>query len=182
VTNVRWLVQPAEAVTAALGQFQLVTIGQAFHWMDRDEVLQRVGPLLVTGGGIALIGGTTIWGAPEPWARAVETVVRRWLGEERRAGGGLHTGTRASNHRRFEDILADGGFARIETGAFNYRHTWDLDGVIGNLYSTSYCSPALLGENRAAFEADLRDALRALQPDGRFAQAIRADYFFAWRS
>jgi SAM-dependent methyltransferase len=182
VTNVRWLVQPAEAVTTALGQFQLVTIGQAFHWMDRDEVLRRVGPILVPDGGIALIGGTTIWGAPEPWAEAVVAVVRRWLGEERRAGGGLHTATRASNHRSFEEVLADGGFGRIETGAFRFQHVWDLAGLTGNLYSTSYCSPALLGANRAAFEADLRRILLDLQPDGRFAQAIRVDYFFAWRS
>src|SRR5436305_11759 len=83
--SVAWLVRPAEAVIATLGPFQLVTIGQAFHWMDRDEVLRRVGPTLVPDGGIALVGGTTIWGAPEPWAQAVEMVVRRWLGEERRA-------------------------------------------------------------------------------------------------
>jgi SAM-dependent methyltransferase len=182
VTNVRWLVQPAEAVSAALGQFALVTIGQAFHWMDRDEVLRRVGAVLAPAAGIALVGGTTIWGAPEPWARAVETVVRRWLGEERRAGGGLHTGTQASNHRRFEEILADGGFGRLETGEFRSEHAWDLAGLIGNLYSTSYCSPALFGESRTAFEADLRRTLLDLQPDGQFVQAIRNDYFFAWRS
>jgi SAM-dependent methyltransferase len=182
VTNVRWLVQPAEAISAALGQFELVTIGQAFHWMDRDEVLRRVAAALTPEGGIALLGGTTIWGAPEPWAEAVVTVVRRWLGEERRAGGVLHAGTAASNHRRFEDVLADGGFDRQETGTFHAEHAWDLDGLIGNLYSTSYCSPALLGENRAAFEADLRRTLLALQPDEQFVQAIRFDYFFAWRS
>lgn len=181
VTNVRWLVQAAEMVTPALGLFQLVTIAQAFHWMDRDEVLRRLVPLIAPGGGIVLVGGTTIWGAPEPWAAVVVAVVRRWLGEERRAGGGRHTETRASSHRPFEEILADAHFTNVQGGVYSYDHTWELDGIIGNLYSTSYCSPALFGDQRAAFEADLRRTLLDLEPTGRFVQAITADYRFAWR-
>jgi SAM-dependent methyltransferase len=181
VSNVRWLILAAEEITPALGRFQLVTIGQAFHWMDREEVLRRLDSVLTPGSGIALVGGTTIWDAPEPWAQATMAVIRRWLGEERRVGSGVHTSTRASNHRPFEEVLAGGGYGRQQGGEYVFEHIWDLDGIIGHLYSTSYCNPALFGENRAAFEADLRQTLLDLQPDGRFAQAIRVDYLFGWR-
>lgn len=170
--NVRWLRLAAEAVTPALGTFRLVTMAQSFHWMDRDEVLRRMAPLLEPGGGLALLGMTTIWGAPEPFAEATVAVVRRWLGDGRRAGGSLHTSTNAHAHRPFEEILTDGGFGRLISTAQAFTHTWTVDAIVGYLYSTSYCSPALLDANRAAFEGDLRQTLLALDPAGRFAQAI----------
>src|SRR6476620_8334054 len=86
LTNLRWAVTAAEELPLTLGPCQLVTIGGAFHWMDRDVVLERVQQVLVPGGGIALMGMETIWGAPEPWAQVVMATIRRWLGEERRAG------------------------------------------------------------------------------------------------
>ncbi len=181
VTNVRWLPLAAEAITPALGTFRLVTIAQAFHWMDREEVLQRLPPLLEPGGGIALLGAATVWGAQEPWARAAVGVIQRWLGESRRAGGGVFSDTRASGHRPLPELLTAADFVDVQSGEYRHEHTWDLDSVIGTLYSTSYCNPALLGGQQRAFEADLRRTLLDCAPDGRFVQAIHADYTIGWR-
>ncbi len=148
--------------------------------MDREVVLRRVLDRLAPGGGIALIGSATIWGAPEAWAQVATTVVQRWLGAERRAGGGAHRDTQASAHRPFEAILAEAGFARIERGEFTVAHRWELDAIIGHLYSTSYCSPALLGERRAAFEDDLRRELAPLATEGTFVQTFAVNYFLGW--
>jgi ubiquinone/menaquinone biosynthesis C-methylase UbiE len=73
VTNVRWLVMPAESIGPALGKFRLVTVGSAFHWMDRSLVLQRCHAMLSPGGSIALDGfvGGTFWGSTVPWEQAV---------------------------------------------------------------------------------------------------------------
>ncbi|HEY8600660.1 MAG TPA: class I SAM-dependent methyltransferase [Thermomicrobiales bacterium] len=180
-TTVRWSVMAAEDLPTTLGLFQLVTIGAAFHWMDRDAVLARVREVLTANGGIALAGMETIWGAPEPWAQAVTATVRRWLGDERRAGAGVHRATRASAHRPFGEILADAGFVGIETGEYRYTHHWDLDHICGYLYSTSYCRPDLLAERRLDFEADLRQTLLALDPAGDYPQELWADYTLGWR-
>ncbi len=180
LTNLRWAVAAAEELPPALGPCQLVTIGAAFHWMDRDAVLDRVRQLLVPNGGIALMGMGTIWGAPEPWAQVVTATVRRWLGDERRAGTGVHRGTRASVHRPFPELLTAAGFSGVENGEYRYTHRWDLDRIIGYLYSTSYCRPDLLGERRPAFEADLRRSLTALDAEGWFLQEIWADYTLGW--
>src|SRR5690242_4304928 len=45
VANIRWLTGRAEETSPDLGQFRLVTIGGAFHWMDQPVVLQRLEPL-----------------------------------------------------------------------------------------------------------------------------------------
>ncbi len=39
-----------------LGRFKLVTIGRAFHWMDRDQTLASLDALVEPGGGVALFG------------------------------------------------------------------------------------------------------------------------------
>lgn len=180
LTNLRWAVTAAEELPSALGPCQLVTIGAAFHWMDREVVLERVQRVLTPGGGIALMGMQTIWGAPEPWAQVVTATVRRWLGDERRAGAGVHRATRASEHRPFPELLTDAGFSNVERGTYRYTHRWDLDQIIGYLYSTSYCRPDLLGKRRPAFESDLRQALAVLNAEGGFAQEIWADYTLGW--
>jgi SAM-dependent methyltransferase len=39
-----------------LGRFKLVTIGRAFHWMDRKPTLQALDRLIPSGGAVALFG------------------------------------------------------------------------------------------------------------------------------
>ncbi|MGH2600594.1 MAG: class I SAM-dependent methyltransferase [Dehalococcoidia bacterium] len=180
VTNVRWLVLPAEATGPEMGTFRLITAGSAFHWMDRAEVLRRGQALLAPGGGIALAGfvGTTFWRSEVPWERAIVRVIQRWLGPERRAG----QGTFPWDHRPHEEVLAASSFERVEIGERHVRHVWTIDTLAGYLYSTSFSSPALLGDNKAALEADLRETLRQLSPEGRFEQDLRLQYILAWKS
>jgi ubiquinone/menaquinone biosynthesis C-methylase UbiE len=177
-TNIDWRVGPAEETSPDLGRFRLVTIASAFHWMDQTAVLGRLETLVAPGGGLALFGiGGSHWNAPEPWARATVATLQRWLGEERRAG------QRVAHfiERRFEEMLAESAFSQIEAGRYTYAHTWTLDEVVGQLYSTSYGNPTLFGDRLPAFEADLRRTLLAIEPSGRFVQTVHCDWAFAWR-
>lgn len=178
VTNVRWLIGRAEEAADDLGPFRLVTIGGALHWMDRRAVLRRLETLVAPGGGVALLGlGSSHWNAPEPWARAIVALVQRWLGPQRRAGQRLAQ----FDERRFEDWLAESAFGRIEIGQYDYQVAWTLDGLVGQLYSTSYANPTLFGDRLPAFEAELRREMLAIEPAGRFVQAVRCEWVFAWR-
>jgi len=62
-------------------------------------------------------------------------------------------------------------FKHLPFSYFNNQHTpytkkniIDVDSIIGYLYSTSYCNPALLGKNKEKFEQELRDKLCGLNP------------------
>jgi ubiquinone/menaquinone biosynthesis C-methylase UbiE len=55
--NIQWLRSRAEDISVAIGPIRVTTIGQAFHWMSRDEVLQRLALLIANGGGLALVYG-----------------------------------------------------------------------------------------------------------------------------
>jgi SAM-dependent methyltransferase len=178
VTNVRWLVMPAESIGPELGRFRLVTVGSAFHWMNRALVLERCHEQLTPDGGITVVGfvGGTFWGSDVPWEQAVVEVIRRWLGPERRAGAGTF---RPEDQPRHEEVLARSAFVDLQAGEISVPHVWTIDTLIGHLYSTSFCSPVLLGPNQAAFEADLRRTLLSLNPAGQFEQTLVAHYILA---
>jgi ubiquinone/menaquinone biosynthesis C-methylase UbiE len=178
VANIRWLTGHAEEISPGLGQFRLVTIGNAFHWMDQPRVLRRLEELVAPGGAVAMFGmGGSHWNVPESWSQAVVAVIQRWLGQERRAGQRV---TR-NDERRFEDWLAESAFNRLEIGSYTFNYTWTLDEVIGELYATSYANPMVLGDRLPGFEADLRRELLGIEPAGRYTRAIACEWVFAWR-
>jgi trans-aconitate methyltransferase len=165
---IEWRGMRAEDVSPALGTFRLVTSGSAFHWMDRDGVLTRVQEVLEPGCGIALAGGAGVWWeGKEDWHQAVTATIKRYLGERRRAGSGIAT---HMADERFEQTLERLGW-RVEFER-DYPDVleWDVGGVIGHLWSSSFANRRLLGERAEQFERELRAELSRLHPDGRFRE------------
>jgi trans-aconitate methyltransferase len=165
--TIEWRVMPAEKISSELGTFRLVTCGSSFHWMDRDLVLAHVREMLEPGCGIALAGGIAGWlDGPEDWHKIVTSAVRRYLGKRRRAGGTIFTEV----GERFEQALERNGW-RVELNRdYPREQEWDIDGVIGHLWSTSFANRSLFGDRVGEFEADLRAKLVAVHPDGRFRE------------
>jgi SAM-dependent methyltransferase len=54
--EVQFLRGSSFALPAELGRFKLVTMGRSFHWMDREQTLAALDPLIVKRGAIALFG------------------------------------------------------------------------------------------------------------------------------
>jgi SAM-dependent methyltransferase len=157
----------------------LAVLGQSFHWTDREQVLRGLDALISPGGSVVLV---TCGGAddlpPAPWLGAVAEVRTRYLGPERRAG----SGTYAHPEEGHQDVLARSAFAVVDTVRWAGRHlVRTLDQVVGWVFSLSYSSPAQLGDRKDAFERDLRDALVAVQPDGRFEETISTEAIIATR-
>jgi SAM-dependent methyltransferase len=181
VRNARWLRggdRDLDRLGDDLGAVRLVTIGRAFHWMDQDATLRSLARIVVPTGGLVVVSDTErIWNRAGAWQEAVQAVIRRWLGPAQRAG----SGTRATPHDPFDEILARSPFARVETYELTYRREATVEEIVGYLYSTSYCSPAVLGENREPFEAELRRTLRELDPAGVFAEEVELGAWLAWR-
>lgn len=182
VSNVEWLHLPAEELASLDGTpsgapFRLVTAGNAFHWMDQPRVLDLLRTRLAPGGGIFLAG---LPGFIPPYddregdalSAVILGVVRQYLGERRRAG----SGTYAVPPKLFEEFLADSGYEVVEAGVERSTIEFDLDGIVGLLYSTSFANRQILGHQVEAFEADLRAALLAFDPSGRYQRELQADW------
>ncbi len=178
------LARAEECRPQELGTFRLIASGDAFHWMDRDRVLCLWHRMLAPGAirdesstksGIAIVGtGGGSMSAPADWQKAVWDVIRRWLGPERRNAGWQ------KDARRHEDVIKESGlFTITAVGAVPATHVRDVDSIIGFLYSTSFCSRSLLGENAPRFEEDLRRTLLKVEPSGRFLEEVSAGYILA---
>ncbi len=181
VENIEWVIGRSDelpALAGQLGPLRLVVMGRSFHWMDGDQTLRDLDALVEPAGAILLTGDACgIWSGDLDWQIAIRETIRDWLGPERRAG----SGTYQVEHDPWEIMLARSPFPSFDERHFPVRREWDIATIIGLLYSMSFSSPHILGDRRAGFEADLRQRLAALKPDGTFAEDVVVDAFLARR-
>jgi SAM-dependent methyltransferase len=161
--NVRWTVGRAEDVDAPYGTFELITIGNAFHRMDRRVIAARARDWLIPGGCLAIPNTHSVWAGDEPWQAVAVEVIRRWT----------DPGAAGPGRRPHIGFLADVGFLRIEEHHFQAPHVWTLDDFVGYLYSTSVVAAIVRAGKGARFEAELRAALLAYDPAGRYPETLR---------
>lgn len=136
--------------------------------MDRESILDILYNSSDTNGGVAIIDNT---GKQEPllWQLKVNEVVRRWLGDARRAGNSTYTPPK----ERYEDIVRKSGFKNVQRHILpSYSYTWTVDSIIGNLYSTSFASRRLFGDNLVRFENDLTSVLLDMDSTGVFTEEL----------
>jgi len=164
--HVRLLPIRAEQIGPELGAFRMAVCGASFHWMDRPRVADLVYDRLEPGGSFVLLAYSGLHEGNTDWERAIVETIARWLGPERRAGGGQW---RAGE--RHEAVLAKSRFGAPRIVNIDVDEVWTIDEIIGFLYSTSYASKAILGERANNFEIDLRERLAALIPPEELSNA-----------
>ncbi|GAA1095903.1 class I SAM-dependent methyltransferase [Nocardiopsis metallicus] len=178
--NITWIQGDSTSMThMGLEPVRLVVMGAAFHWMDRDQILQDLNTLVEPGGGVALASGGAPGDIDPPdWKAVVDEVRIRYLGPQRRAGSGTYSHPK----ERHEQVLARSPFSVVEKHSWDRTVTRTLDEVVNLQYSYSYSSPAQLGPDQAAFDADLRAALAEHTPDGAFHERVRTEAIIATRN
>jgi ubiquinone/menaquinone biosynthesis C-methylase UbiE len=176
VSNINWLEGGSGDLIdmkCELGKFRLAVVGTAFHWMDREKTLDDLYEMLNKGGGIVIANlDNDLFKKPE-----IVQTVKKWSGEERRAGSGVYQ----PPVKRHEEVIAESKFSRMETWKYPLAFNYDIDGIIGNLYSSSMANPEVLGDKKEAFEADLRDTLLRQNPSGQFTNGGQVHVFLAWK-
>jgi hypothetical protein len=77
VNNIQWIAAAAEDAPLE-GVFRLVSVGNAFHRLDRDAVATRLVRHLPDGGCAALFWGGTPWRGTRAWQRVLSATLERW--------------------------------------------------------------------------------------------------------
>ncbi len=173
LSNVQVRQMRGEELSKPLGTFRLATFGASFHWMDRLQVANRVYDLLDEGGGLAVLLYTGIHEEKTEWEAVVCRVLEKWLGKQRRAGGGVY-----QEGERHEAVLSQTRFGHAQMHDIYVEESWTMDEIVGFLYSTSYASKSVLGDKVDAFESDLRGHLHSLKSDGPFRKTV--EYTAIW--
>ena len=157
----------------SLGTFRLATFGQSFQWTDRERVAEATYDLLEHRGVLALVSHI-VEGRPIPEGpaespiphTAIRPLVERFLGPELRAGRGFAIASR----EHFEDVLSRTRFRTAERlyAAGGPDIVQDIDGVIANYLSMSFCAPRLFGNRLGEFQSEMRRLLEAHPTSGLF--------------
>ena len=134
--------------------------------------------IITDDGGIVIVWNTSIWTeVPNDWQLAVREVVKKWLGEKRRAGSGYFQVL----PRRHEEFVRESKFKEMEIWKRHRTLSLTTDEVIGNLYSTSMANPNILGDRKEVFEKDLRKMLLKVNPSGIFFGEGDLEAILAWK-
>jgi SAM-dependent methyltransferase len=180
LTNIHWIAAAAETVTVP-DRLDLVTIGNAFHRLDRDAVAGRLAPHLDDGGCVALLWSGSPWSGDRPWQRTLDAALIRWTtaaGAADRIPAGWQAAIDRDSH---ESVLRRAGLRYEGRSEWSVPHRWTIDELIGFAYSTSFLARPVLGDRAAAFEQDLRAELLPYADDGVFEQELTYAYELARR-
>lgn len=157
-------------LSPALGHFSLVTIGRAFHWMDREHVLAVLDRMIEPKGGVALFGDGHPDTPANDWVKAWREVRHRYAESDPRA-----------HARDHEPVLRGSPFASVRRLAERFERQTGIDELVQRALSLSTTSPEHLGPRRGAFEAELREALAPYARDGAVTELVEAQALLATR-
>jgi hypothetical protein len=165
----------AEDISTGEGPFQVATIGQAFHWMDRDTVLRKLADLIADGGGLALVNPGSRR-PQESWEPVADRIVADFLGPRTR-----HPQSNPQEPENEPALRRSEYFSDVTVHTFPNTLTRDITSVIGYIYSISSSARPLFGDAAEAFEAALSKRLLDLNPTGVFVEHVETEVVIARR-
>jgi SAM-dependent methyltransferase len=175
--QIEWRAGSSFDLDADLAPLNLVTIARAFHWMDREATLKRLDELIAPGGAIALINTELHPSGATRWHKPFE--------ELRNAHGRFDEFYRWRKSQDWEEhtsVLMRSPFSGVERISVFEARTATLEEIVARALSFSANSPAALGEDgRSAYEAQVRERMLAIAPDGAFPEIVESVAIIARR-
>jgi SAM-dependent methyltransferase len=178
VTNLTWITGAAEEVNVD-GAFELITIGNAFHRVDRQVVAGRIYSWLQPGGSVALLWGGLPFPGDLPWQDAIAGLFRDWIhkaGTDDRIPPGWEAAMERDPHAV---VLERSGLQFAGHFEFTVPQVWTLESLAGFIYSTSILNRTALGDRVAEFEMELAERLLRCEPSGNFELTASYSYDLA---
>ena len=158
----------AETLPADIGTFDIVAIGRALHWMDRDQTLALLDRLVARDGTIAICASFSATDGRNRWLDGYNEVRRRWsptqLWEE--AGRGTRT------HRDLPAFFRGSAFQPAELVSVETSHAVSVQDLTRRTLTYSSSSPDALGENVEAMLHEVEERLASFSRDGMIAETI----------
>ncbi|HKT02305.1 MAG TPA: class I SAM-dependent methyltransferase [Rugosimonospora sp.] len=184
IARIHWLVGRAEDAPLPEDHCGLVTVGRAFHRLNRPLIARQCRRWLRRGGHFIDLGADSSvpFLRTEPWLAAVAEVYERWLPRAHRSRAEVTSSAGPDQPvATTRAVLADAGFTGVAEYQFPVPYVWEIDQYLGYLCSTSYSSRRFWGGAWDGFARDLRDTLAGYAPEGQLTETISA-YFVVGRN
>jgi SAM-dependent methyltransferase len=166
--NVEWRVGSDSDLSDELGPLRLTTMGRSFHWMAQERTLERLYRMTGSSGGIALLDDVEWFSRGEKaWQDDVYEIASEYVEDL----PDRVPETDVEYDDPWDELIAGFGFTDVETETFESIREWTVEGIVGYVFSLSFCSPETFGDDRQAFENDLRARLNERAED-TFVQRV----------
>lgn len=156
----------AEVTTLPNRSVDFIVAGQAFHWFDREKARAEFSRILKSAGWVVLIWNG-FWVESSPLMAAYQELVLRY-------GTDYVEVSRELDHSDIASFFAPGS---CKIAHFNFRQTFDYQGLGGRLLSSSFV-PEPNHPNYEPMLRDLRAIFDAHQKDGRVAFEYETQLYY----
>ncbi len=149
--------------------FDILSIGRALHWLDRQTALPRLERLTAPGGKLLICAASSIETENTLWVRSYNQL--------------RHAYTSESDESRYRidarSFFAESPFHHLSDVTVNELRSVTIDDLVGRALSRSNTSPEVLGDRRDAFENEIREVLQPFAQAGVLHEEIvsRASVF-----
>lgn len=152
--NIEWIVGSDSELGNEPGTFRLTTMGRSFHWMNQELTLCRLYSMTEPGGGVAIVNDAEWFTrGTKQWQDEIYALADEYIEDLPERTGPIEYDD------PWDELIAEFGFTDVEVTTFESEREWDLDDIVGYVFSLSYCSPETFGTDEKAFEDDLRALL-----------------------
>lgn len=158
----------AETLPPDIGTFDIVTIGRALHWMDRDATLTQLDQLVAHDGAIAICASFSATDGRNPWLDGYNEIRRRWSPAQlwKEAGRGTRI------HRDLSAFFRGSSLQPTELVTVETSHLVGLHDLAERTLTYSSSSRDALGENVEAMLSDVGKHLVPFSRGGAIAETI----------
>ncbi|MCK4608849.1 MAG: methyltransferase domain-containing protein, partial [Gammaproteobacteria bacterium] len=164
---IKWVQGYAEDISIEdYKNFNLVTIANAFHWMDQPIVISKILRLLDSQGYLVLVRSyADITSNASDWQKALNDILESWVGEERKA-------TVGSKYEQINwvEMLNAFPFSSVLTHEIPETRIWSIEDLLGFYFTVSFCSEEKLGEYVEDYKKNVEKTLLKIHPDNKFVQ------------
>lgn len=145
----------------------LITVAQAFHWLDEEQFKQEAKRILRPDGRVAIIWNTSI---KNEFTAARDDVCKKFCPRFRSGHAGKRTAAEG------DEFLRNAYFQSVEVITFDNPFAMDLDAFEGNMRSRSY-TPAPEDDMYAEFMKALREVFVQYAENGVVTEPMETQIY-----
>jgi SAM-dependent methyltransferase len=161
---------------ASFGQFDLVAIGRAFHWMDRTAILQVLDGMMPPEGAVVLFGDRHPPLPVNAWVDRFDEIVEQYAKSD--TGRAIR---KSPNWVKHESVLLASSFCQLERYAVVEENALSFDRIIDRALSRSSTTRARLGDQADQMIDELRRDLFADGTSAMLHEVVEANALIAQR-
>jgi SAM-dependent methyltransferase len=158
----------AEELRDDIGRFDLVTIGRALHWMDREKLPALFARLVNGEGNIAICASSTARGDKNPWFETYNEARRAWSDPQLLRQ--THEGDRTT--RDFGAALEGSEFHIAEKIRIETTHEVSVLDLAQRVLTFSPSSPEAIGDKADDMLRDVEARLEPFARDGVVTEVL----------